>query len=367
MRAHVRRTRGRLVRLGCTVLIAAVLGACAGSPVPHGSGAATNADNAMMKPDLKILGSGSAFIPLWVADQQGFLTERGLTTNFEQVLQFPSIVESLSANQADAATLTWESVISAASAAPGMKLVISSSVGFPVSFALKPEVAAKYGITATGPFDQLAGLKGSHLKVSAGEIGAALYVWLTAIADDAGLTAGPEPTNDLVLIPATAGPPQVALWNRDEVDAILIPDEFAVSTGLSENVSVPVGRNAPTFEGIGGAGIAVSEDLLSEHPETVQALVDAAYRGLDWVADPANKDAVIQLMVSKMSMPEAGARTFYDRYQAALARGADICMTDSAYAGTLKLANAGRPSPISVPKSDVIDSSFCDSAAAGLR
>lgn len=348
-------------------LSVAVVAGCSGGTAPAGSGTAASGDSAPTKPNLEILSGGSGSLLLWVADQQGYLREHGLQMNLEQVLQFSTIIESLSSNQADAAPNSWVSVISAASAAPGPKIVLTTSLGFPVSLVIKPDVAARYGITATGPFTDLSRLKDSHVRVSAGNTGEATYIWLTAIAKDAGLTAGPEPTNDLVLIPGPAGPPQITQWNQNDVDVLFTPDEFVASAGLSENVSIPVGRTAPIFDGIGGAGLVVSESMLQDHPETVQALVDASYQSLDWLADPANRAAVTQLMVANLRMPQAGAEEFYDKYVSSLAQGPERCATDAQFEGALALANAGRPAPISVPKADVIDSSFCEAAAGRYR
>lgn len=369
MRSRVSRVRGlRSVALGAVVV--AAVAACAGSgpepTTPGAAGVSSPAAAAPTKPRLTAVGgTSSVFIPLWVAEQQGYLADRGLTVDFTQVLQFPTVIEALTAGQADAATLTWVTAISAAATAPGPKLVMATGIGFPVTLSITQEAAQRYGVTAAGPFAELSGLRNSHLRVAAGDPGLPLYVWLTAVAGDAGLTAGPEPDNDLVLVPGAAGPPQLTQWNQGLVDAVFVTNEFLASAGLADGVPVPVGRTAPSLVGIGGSGIGVSEDLLDDHPETVQALVDAAYRGLQWAGDPANKAAVIQMMVQKLSMPEAGATAFYDEYQATLARGADVCMTDAAYEGAVALANAGRPSPITVAKADVVDGSFCEATAAG--
>lgn len=359
-----RRTRGgraRAARSAGVLLTLATVAVGCSSPAPT-----AQADDAgPTKTTLRIIGGSSAFVPLWIADEQGFLRDQGLTMAFEQILQGSTITEAVSSNQADAATSTWVTTISAAAAAPGPKIVMSTSEGVPVSLVLRSEVAASRGITATGPFSDLSRLRGSHLRVATSDIGGALYTWATAIARDAGLTAGPEPDNDLVLVPAGVGPPQVALWNRDDVDALFLPDEFLASSGLSDIVSLPLGRTAPTFAGAGGTALIVSEELARDHPGSVRAFTNAAYRGIRWAVDPANKAAVVQLFQSRLSMPAAGAESFYDVYVASAAKDGDICPSSAGFERALSIANLGRPTPISVAEADVVDRTFCEAAAGG--
>lgn len=366
MQVHTSPRRGRVPRLAAAVaVLATALAGCAGQTAPAEPAPAD--PGAPIASTLRIVGGSSAFVPLWIADEQGFLRERGLTMDFEQILQGATVIETVSSNQADAASSTWVTAISAASAAPGPKIVMSTSVGFPVSLRLRPDVAARYGLSADSPFSDLSGLRGSGLRVGTGNIGDALYVWLTAIARDAGLTVGPEATNDLVLVPSSPGPPQIALWSQGDVDALFVPDEFVASAGLSENVALPLGRTAPAFEGAGGGALVVSEDLVENDPGAVQALVTAAHQGIVWAVDPANKAAVLRVFESRLAMSAEGAESFYEGYVAATAAGAEICMPDSQFQKALALANVGRPAPVAVPESDVVDRRFCEAAAGASR
>src|SRR5687768_7140190 len=117
------RTRAPRFAVALAVLATAVTG-CTGPTSPAGPGA-EEADGPT-RPTLQIIGGSSAFLPLWIADERGFLREQGLTMDYEQVLQGATVIETVSSNQADAASSTWVTAMSASSAAPGPKIVMST-------------------------------------------------------------------------------------------------------------------------------------------------------------------------------------------------------------------------------------------------
>jgi NitT/TauT family transport system substrate-binding protein len=254
----------RFVKGFAAVLLALVLVGSAQAQAPE-------------KKDIK-LGVGGApalyYLPLALTEKLGFFKEQGLNV---EVNDFKGGAQSLTAlvgGSADVVTGAYEHTLRMQVKGQDILAVIELGRYPGIALAVKKDRADKI----KSPAD----LKGARIGVTAPGSSTNMIVWY--LMSKAGLKP-----DDASYVGVGTGPSAIAAIQKGEIDAISNIDP--VIAKLESTKDIVVLAETRTTEGttkvFGGpmsaAVLYMKRDFIDRNPNTVQALVNAFYKGLKWL------------------------------------------------------------------------------------
>lgn len=195
--------------------------------------------------------------PIYVAQDQGYFAEQGLTVNIEPVNGSAAVLQAMLSGQAQIGT-------------PGATpLIFSAAEGEDVQYFANTMPAGSFAlITPTDSgISQAQDLRGTTIGVSTADGGEVAYA--RAVLQDAGLEDG-----DYDLLVVGEGGQAVAGFTRDDIDAFAAsPDGVATLATALDVTEIEGTRAAHLF----GNGLASTTSFIEDNPEAIEAF-GAAYR-----------------------------------------------------------------------------------------
>ncbi|GAC1335596.1 MAG: ABC transporter substrate-binding protein [Beijerinckiaceae bacterium] len=239
------------------------------------SAGAALAQGAIEKPKV-ILGVGGKsllyYLPLTVAERKGYFKERGLDVEIQDFAGGAKSLQALVGGSVDVVTGAYEHTIRMQAKDQDIRAVIELG-RFPAIV-----VAVKKGVK----FDSPADYKGMKIGVTAP--GSSTNMLMNFVLAKAGLTP-----QDVSFIGVGSAASAVAAIRNGQLDAISHLEPAITMLERSGDIRVIV--DTRTEEGtralFGGSNPAavlyVKQSFIAANPNTVQALVDALYKTLQWM------------------------------------------------------------------------------------
>jgi NitT/TauT family transport system substrate-binding protein len=219
--------------------------------------------------------SALTWLPYWVAVGEGYFAEEGLDLRLEAVDGSSSVLQAMSAGQAQIG-------------APGPGPTLGArSRGVDVKFLYNLYPKSVFGllVKADSAFQTPADLKGTIIGV--GTADGAEVSFTKAIMTDLGLSEGA----DFTFLPVGDGGTAAVAFLRDEVNSYAgaVSDAAILAArGLNLREITP-----EAYLGFFGNGIAMLESQMAAMPELAPKFGRALVRGTRFAADPANKEKAL--------------------------------------------------------------------------
>lgn len=286
--------------------VVSLLGVTAALTACGGDGGSESAMNDQGLIEVKI-GRAAAFpqFPLYVAEEKGFFTDGGIQPEFLTIGSGPEQTAAQVAGDLNIVDNVPGNLLPIIDRGEDIKAftVTTSASQFDIV------VDADYPINAPqGDWEAvMRELEGANVGVIAKGTGA------EDIARTLFEEAGVDPEAQVYIatgLPSTT----IAAMQNNQIDmAITIEPGIAqvVDSGIgSTPFSIRAGEGPEVLQWPGVVGTVTSE-FAEGNPEVLQRYVDVMETTLEWMRDPANKDEVINLMQSTLSVPPSTAELLY--------------------------------------------------------
>ena len=263
--------------LGSTPAMAATTGAKA-KPLSLSNVTVASGPNAV---------EGSTFFAI----SEGIFAKFGLNVTFLNVNSgAAAVVATLIGGSAQFATTGATSEIAAANAGGPLRALLIPSVGGPQQLAVTQSFAAAHNIPSKGTtvnqaIAQVKALKGTHAVIANSSVTSNSYAWLLVALRRYGLTYGAGcSTCDINLTFTGTVPNEVAALKASKVDGI---GNVPPTTTQPNTVVIQYGKVPPLNTTIANYD-TTTITMIQQHPDTVQAFVDALVYAQD-IWRPAHK------------------------------------------------------------------------------
>ena len=221
------------------------------------------------------------YLPLTIAERKGFFTEQGLDVSINDFGGGAKSLQALIGGSLDVVAGAYEHTIRMQAKGQAIQAVIELGRFPGIVLAVKKELA--------GEIKSPADLVGHTVGVTAPGSSTNFFVnYLMA-------KAGTDP-KQAAFIGVGAGLSAVAAMQRGEIDAIVNLDpvisklqsddsiEILVDTRTEEGTRAVYGGSSPA------AVVYLKNEFIEENPKTVQAIVNAFKKALDWLANASPED-----------------------------------------------------------------------------
>lgn len=224
--------------------------------------------------------SAITWAPLWAAIGEGYFEEEGFSIDVQAVDGSSQVLQAMAAGQAQLG-------------APGPGPVLGARArGEDVVFLYNLYPKSVFGllVKSDSGLSQPADLKGTTVGV--GTADGAEVSFARAILTDAGMTEG----EDYTFLPVGDGGTAAVAFLRGDVDSYAgaVSDAaILASRGLELTEITP-----PEYLGFFGNGFAAYADYIEENPEIIAGFGKAIVKGMNFMTDPANRDAALAHMAA---------------------------------------------------------------------
>jgi NitT/TauT family transport system substrate-binding protein len=252
------------------------------------------------KPESSKLNIGLAltaftYLPIWVADQKGFLKDEGITG--VKVLAFKGDADVLQA-------LTGDSVDISVSSVPGLVEGIKSGQKFKAVWAGFNQPNFEW--YALPKYKSIAQTKGGKYGIS--KFGA-LTDFLTRYALR---TAGLNPEKDVTILQLGGSPQSLPALEAGQIDAAILAAPFtyvAADKGFVKLMSQKdyIAPDWPLHV------VFAKEEYIATHPNTIKAFLRANGKAIDWIK--ANPDEAAQVASKQTKFKVEYCRKFIEEYK----------------------------------------------------
>jgi NitT/TauT family transport system substrate-binding protein len=214
------------------------------------------------------------YLPLTICERLGYFKEQGLDVTINDFRGGAQSLQALVGGSVDVVTGAYEHTIRMQAKSQDIRALIELGRFPGIVVGLRKERAASYKSAAD--------LKGAKIGVSAP--GSSTNFFVMYLMSKAGL----KPT-DASYIGVGIGPSAVAAMKKGEIDAISNLDPMM--TKLEQEGDIKVVADSRTEEGtraiFGGSNPAAvlyaRQDFIDKNPNTMQALVNAFHKTLQWL------------------------------------------------------------------------------------
>ncbi len=221
------------------------------------------------------------YLPLTIAQQKGYFADEGLTVVINDFKGGSQSLQALQGGSVDAVTGAYEHTIRMQ--VKGRPVIALIELGRFPGFVLAVQSSLKDKVKKPGD------LKG--MKVGVTTPGSSTHNFLNYLLARDGVTP-----DQVSVVGVAGGLTAIAAFRRGEIDAISL-SEPVIST-LAREGGIAVLADSRTEEGcqeiFGGnnsaAVLYASPDFIAANPETVQRLVNAFYKALQWIARATPED-----------------------------------------------------------------------------
>ncbi|HEY3880823.1 MAG TPA: ABC transporter substrate-binding protein [Trebonia sp.] len=369
IRRRVRRPAGALCLTAAALAAATALAACSSGGTSSATSAATSAATAagasgksLSLNSVTVVGNfATGFAPLWVAQSEGFFKSQGLNVTLKDLNTggASGAVTALLGGTGQFLVVAAGATSLAVSGGAPIKAVMQSDFAPIQQIAISSSVAAAKGIpasatTAAGTEAQLKALKGSHIKLATTSKSGNSYIILQAVLHQYGLSTG-----DVTVETEPSSSVQISLLKSGQVDGIVNspPVTSQAGTDLIELDKVP-----PVSAALSDL-VSTTSTMVSQHPDTVQAFVNAVTEGAEWIQkNPSQVVTALSPLFKADGISDAATVKYLATEQAAHI-GPSRVILESAYNNTLAMGNLANPTtPVKVAFSSWIDNSFAQNA-----
>lgn len=235
----------------------------------------------------------------WVAADKGFCKAHGLTCQMVQIPSGPVGLQALAAGSLEISFASTEVTMQAASRGNDVQLIVGHSPANIYVLSVHKDVPLPN--KAKGYPAVMQDLKG--LKVGVTARGSGTELQARALLTGAGLP-GDSVTYVGVGSPGTAYPSFLAR----QIDAAMMFEPFATICRVQKTcvdlVNLEVGEGPRSITSLNGAfeTFAARRDYINANPKVIGAFIQAIEEATAWVNDPANSDALLEVVKSHFKL-----------------------------------------------------------------
>jgi NitT/TauT family transport system substrate-binding protein len=252
------------------------------------------------KPESSKLNIGLAltaftYLPVWVADQKGFLKDEGVTE--VKVLAFKGDADVLQA-------LAGGTVDISVSSVPGLVEGIKSGQKFKAVWAGFNQPNFEW--YALPKYKSIAQTKG-------GKYGISKYGALTDFLTRYALrTAGLNPEKDVTILQLGGSPQTLPALEAGQIDAAILAAPFTYAAAEKGFVKLMSQKDviAPDWP---LHVVFAKEDYIAKHPNTIKAFLRANGKAIDWIK--ANPEEAAQIAAKQTKFKVEYCRKFIEEYK----------------------------------------------------
>ena len=221
------------------------------------------------------------YLPLTIAEQKGFFKEEGLTVTINDFGGGAKALQALIGGSVDVVTGAYEHTLRMQTKGQNITAVLELGRFPAIVLAIRKDQAERY----KSPAD----LKGMIIGVSAP--GSSTHIFAQYLMVKAGL-----PTDAASFVGVGSGASAVAAMQKGEINAISHLDpviakleadnlvKTVVDTRTLEGTQAVFGATNPA------AVLYLKTDFIAKNPKTTQALTNALYKSLKWIAKASPDD-----------------------------------------------------------------------------
>jgi NitT/TauT family transport system substrate-binding protein len=285
------------VRLSAVSLALLLLAGCAPSAAPAPTAAATRAAAAPAALHYAVVGVSWASAPDIVAQTRGFYTAENLNVDTVVAGQSAAACQQVLARAAEIGGCSISDMIQAVEASDAPLVQFMREYAQPLNYSMmaRPEIKT------------WADLKGKTIMVGGPQDNTVFFT--RAMARPNGLK-----DEDYQFQFAGASSARFAALKSGAVDAAILTDPFdynAQQDGFSSvDVLVPKYINGDTY---GYAIHMVHKDWAKDHGDEIVRYTRAFLHSIQWMYDPANKDAFFAAVGPKLNLDQAGFDRLYKK------------------------------------------------------
>jgi NitT/TauT family transport system substrate-binding protein len=272
--------------------MAPILAAC-GSSGSSGSSPATADGGNTTTINFGVTGISASTVPLFAGEQEGFFAKNGLKLNIINAGQSQAVCEQLIAHALQMGQCSMTDTIQAI--IKGGSLVMIDN---------EDSTALPYDLVVGKNIKSWADLKGKTIMLGGPRDNTVYFFSLLAKA------AGYSPT-DFHYVYAGASSARFAALMSGSIQGTLLTlpyDNQAEASGFPKLASTGSVLNPGNYA---GGGTSVTTSYAKSNPEIIKEYVTAWRQSMAWVYNPANKEAVINLMVKQGGATASSAKVTY--------------------------------------------------------
>lgn len=258
--------------------------------VLYGAGGAIAQEPEQTDIELGITLSTATFLPIYVAEQEGYFDDEGLTVNITGFRGGSDLTRALIADGVDIAVASPAGVIGAIQAGQDVKVFYGGFNQVPFAWYAAPSIKSTED------------LKGKVIGIT--RYGSSTDVLTRMVLAKAGL----DPDKDVRIMQGGGSSERLAALEAGQIDAgpFASPHNFmAADRGFSliaqQSDFMPDYPVQSFFSTIG---------YIENHPETIRRVLRAFVRGIRFSKE--NKEAAVQILVDRVGLEEAYAGRVYD-------------------------------------------------------
>ena len=277
----------RILPLLLLLLCSAAVGSAAVAPVRVNIGAAS---------------ASSSMLSLWVAQEQGLFAKHGIDAQLILIRGGATLVASLVTGEIHVAFTSGVSVLGAAAQGIDVKMLTSISNGVSWKLVANPQIKTA------------ADLRGKRFGVQS--IVGSTWMYAMLALEQLGL----EPKRDNIsFLPIGDAVVISQSLEAGRIDAaVLDPPLSRRLTNKGFTQLIDLAKTNATFPGL---GVGVTRSYLDQQAATLEKLVPALTEGLAFVQLPANKPAVVRILMKHLRVTDpAGAEDGYQDHLSTLNR-----------------------------------------------
>jgi NitT/TauT family transport system substrate-binding protein len=237
---------------------------------------------------------------------QGYFKEVGIDKVETRVFtSVPAMLTAVAKGQLEAGIQGIPSVWNYNQSTSGAKLKLFANKAFNTThWAVSKGFSA--AVTEGGYTDVVKAWKGKKIGVPV--LSGLVFNELRYMLSEVGL----DPDKDVQIVAAGSGEPAVAALKRGLVD-VLGASATTISLVDVQGIGIPVmeGEEPPSKGSITTAWFS-SETQLEENAEFYKKVTEGLTKSKQFILDPANKDAVVKVLVEKMGLTEEVALRLYE-------------------------------------------------------
>lgn len=261
------------------VATAMAIGGCSQSPQP---------DKTKLR--VQVFTGAYSSIPVHVADERGFFAKHGLTVEKLPANSSPAAIAAMVGGSIDIVESAADLVMANVDKGTDLKYLLSNEGTNYVTVVVGNDIALAdedEGYPAV-----VANFAGKRIGVNA--IGSTLHLTGLLMLEDAGLNA-----DDVEFVATGTAATTMAAWRAGGVDVQIT---FAPVPELLETLGVArtlwlLADDGPAslqFQGLYGGWVTTGDFIANRKPEA-DAFIAAMTESIDWIRDPANADAMLEI------------------------------------------------------------------------
>jgi NitT/TauT family transport system substrate-binding protein len=307
---------------------------------------------------------GNGFGPVWVAQKEGYFKANGLTVTFKPLntgdasAQVAALVGGSGQFLAGATAPTGLAVSSGAQ----IKGVLNMAVAPDQQIAMSNKAMTAHNIPTAGSTQaeteaQLRALKGSKVKIATTAKSGNAYEDLINVMKQYGLTS-----DDVTIVVESSSSVEISALKAGKVDGIVNSPPV---TTQSDTTLIRL-ANVPPIKTSFWDVMEASDQIIQQHPDTVQAFLNAVWKGVEWMKTHTGEPLTNELaeMFKDYGITDTSTIAQLAAEQAAHLAAAPA-VPESQYNAAVQINNYSNPSSLwTAPFSTWADNTFADKVPA---